>query len=217
LCCREGLDKPPKPSKPPKRKDPTLKNGNDSTSSMGSKVASKSETRTNNSLNLSNIVATLKAAKPHFKTPTLEQALRNGKIDVIDLVNSDPPNSLTKLRRLHAKNTLVTGVQPLTKKEPRCSYSGEIPSWEKPYSFTPVNSNKGIDADIAYNFPPCNNLQSSKDKDLKSSVEKNELAKQKKNMAKRGWLEAEEILTSDDESTLSQEKGKSKGDSICNS
>jgi hypothetical protein len=205
LCCREGLDKPPKPPKPAKKTDSVVdNNGKSNTSSKGSKEAIKVEARNTSSLNPKNMAATLKNIKTHSKTPTLEQVLRDGKIEVVDLVDdASPAESLVKLRRLHAKNAPVTKVQPLAKKEPKYPYNGGIPYvLETSHSsFTPINSDKGVEADRDFNSPPPPSRKILEHRYRKQR----EQDRQKTENTKK---------SSDDEPTFLQGKGKEKGLSL---
>jgi hypothetical protein len=189
-----------------------VNNAKSITSSKGTKEATKIEARNTSSLNpKKNMVTILKSTKTNSKTPTLEQVLRDGKIEVVDLVDDvSPPESLAKLRRLHAKNAPVTRVQPLAKKEPKYPYNGGIPYvLEKSHSsFTPINSDKGVETDMAFNSPPTR--KTLKDK----SGKENEQDPYKTKNTKRSWLEFEDPFSSDDEPTLLQDKGKAKGVSL---
>ena len=96
----------------------------------------------NQSLGLDRMVMTMKSSAPQrrsYKNPSLEEALRKGKIEVVDMVDDEPQGDLAKLRRLHANHSSETRVKPLPKKEPKYSYSST--NIERPYSsFTAINS-----------------------------------------------------------------------------
>jgi hypothetical protein len=138
LCCREGLDKRPKPQK---KKGLSSDKGNEQVEIMA-RSGLWPELRGN--FNLDKMAsATLKATPQTRRTnaTNLERVLRKGGVEIVDLAcEVDPPDELAKLRRLHERNSSGTRVTTLPKKEPKYSFSGNSTSGTRPYlSFTPIN------------------------------------------------------------------------------
>jgi hypothetical protein len=95
-------------------------------------------------------------------------------------------------------------------KEPKYPYNGGIPYvLETSHSsFTPINSDKGVEEDIEFNSPPPR-------KTLKNNyIKESKHDQQKMGSTKRNWLEFDEHLSSDDELAFLQGKGKAKGMSL---
>jgi len=147
MCCREGLDKPPKIQK---RKHSALQREDESAELKPEPNQTKPENTDSGKPK-----ATLKASGKHpFKTSSLEQLLRKGKIGVVDLTDEKPLDDLEKLRRLHENNTMPK-EEPDFLHSTRSSYS--IPS------FTAANGPRhimnGTDSD---DEPPQEHIQKKK-------------------------------------------------------
>lgn len=147
MCCREGLDKQPKIQK---RKISTLQK-NDELAEL--KPQPKQTKPENADSGISKAVLKASAKRP-FKTGSLEQLLRKGNVEIVDLTDEKPLAEPAKLRRLHEKTTLP-------KEEPYFLHSGPK-SYSFP-SFTAVNKpQRVIDGTDLDDAPPQEHIQKKK-------------------------------------------------------